>query len=724
MGINRVLLTQIIQSSQNHLAAMKFILVLFSVLRLYECYLAKSPKGGQSLTFKAIDCTNPTRFRATSFSRVCAHDGLSRTETQDAILLQRISEHKIRAVRCERRLSVIHSYCAIWSHSKLMKAMDMELLEPFEAHECKNTLEKMLYVTRKQRVIPVELNKEIQFQETLTGYLSMTPNDIHCQGATRIIDGQPHQNVLSLGTYTVILREVELEYDSQKRTLNDLESHTTIDVTCVDRRYCTDNNMGYVVRNDGHFCPYVLLRAGAMEIVELVTTKGERTKGILARKHKALFRLGKEISAVNPCIDHGVVHATNHPNVLVLYPTELEIVMQDLVLASGEAVDLELEISTSEAFLEYRFQESVSKYLANSLGSLCKLGLYNTPSLVPSPLHADRYIQISGEVISELQCAQVVATVILGEKPVNWCTRDLLPVRYNKKRMFLQANSRMLTREVPKFTKNCTTLSRPLFISDTGVIVTANPVIRQAHIELDTQGLNMFDSWLKNASLQEDNFGESLLYDRDAMSELNHVLHYGLTKSKVVSALTHAYCADGQCGSFQPPDSSGFNVNKLIAHAEGEFNLGQKIYRTLEQAGSFTSIFVAIYLGCQLIVMFSRKFLPGLQLTPPSWMTSMWRSNQPPPAPQTWESTEMHNLLTDTLVDKTRNRLANMTQFSTILPSEASRTSTSTLSTKIVPSTKPVASTTSDVHKPTAPKVDNTSSSANRTASTNIFQHL
>ena len=101
--------------------------------------------------------------------------------------------------------------------------------------------------------------------------------------------------------------------------------------------------------------------------------------------------------------------------------------------ASGDNVDLQLEISTSEAFLQYRFMENIQKYLQASHTSMCKMGLHSMPALVPSSLHPDRFFHISGEVFSELACITITVTAMIVDQPVTW----LLPVQHEGKLVFL-----------------------------------------------------------------------------------------------------------------------------------------------------------------------------------------------------------------------------------------------------------------------------------------------
>ena len=58
------------------------------------------------------------------------------------------------------------------------------------------------------------------------------------------------------------------------------------------------------------------------------------------------------------------------------------------------------------------------------------------------------------------------------------------------------------------------------------LVVTVDPVIKFAKIELSSNGLNLFNAYINVSTLGEDNFGKSLLYDQEVMEELNPQTSY------------------------------------------------------------------------------------------------------------------------------------------------------------------------------------------------------
>jgi hypothetical protein len=342
----------------------------------------------------------------------------------------------------------------------------------------------------------------------------------------------------------------------------------------------------------------------------------------LSREYKSLLRLKDPIPPSTECPDLGKVFLSNHPSVLITFPKDSKLLQEQVYSVSGTDVDLELEISTSEAFLEYRFIELVTKYLSGILEALCRLGVSQMPNLMSSPFHKDRFLHVSGEAISELKCNPATVTASLGDRMTDWCTRDLLPVMLKDKPVFIQANTRLIIESVAPVHTNCTILERPVFETLSGSYVTADPTIRMANLHMDEErGLNLHAWFGTNLTgLYEDEWGQSLLYDHDAMQELSSAIHFGMTRTKVLSSLTKAYCSQGECGSYSPSEAGGFDANRLLASAKLKLNIWHNAYEVLLNMGSFCSLGVAIYVIVWCIVFCARKYMPGCQWTAPVWL--------------------------------------------------------------------------------------------------------
>ena len=604
----------------------KFVLIVLGP-KPASGFLESLPDGGQEMKFEAVDCSNPSRFRASNLRTICDHDGDSwngKTEV-NAALLQRLDQRTIRAVQCEQRTSLTDVVCSVWSHSKVLGAPDIERREPFDADKCRRTVERKTYISSNGVPYAIDLNAQIQFKAVIAGTLTPTADDVQCSGGSRKIGKIFHRDVVTMATTTVTLKEIILEYDSVLHILKDLDKQVEIDPTCLDRRQCTDSGLGYVISENPNTCPFGLLREGSIEGVNVPVSTGPPVRGLLSRKFKYLLRVDGRTQDYPGCGELPTPRTTNHPNVYVMLLEDGQTVQPLVQAVLGRDVDLELEISTSEAFLEFRFLELTRIHLTRVLQALCKLSTASLPELTPSPLHTDRYLHVSGEVVSEIQCKKTQVTARLGDQVVSWCARDLFPVMYNGNNVFLQAKTRLIVPEVAPLHVNCTPMDRPIFQTTTGTFVTADPEIRTVNMAIDaSSALNLFN-YMSNKTMMEDNWGTSLLYNHEVMQELESTIHFGLTKNKVVQSLTQAYCADGSCGTYSPGTSSGFNPNKILEAAENYVNPFTKAYQGLIQVGSICSLVVATYVIAIAGKWLMERFCPSITCGLPEWLQGLIR---------------------------------------------------------------------------------------------------
>ena len=59
--------------------------------------------------------------------------------------------------------------------------------------------------------------------------------------------------------------------------------------------------------------------------------------------------------------------------------------------------------------------------------------------------------------------------------------------------------------------RNCSRMEIPIFVADSGLLIMADPAIRQARIQLDSDGLKLFSIGSENVTFTEDDFGKALL---------------------------------------------------------------------------------------------------------------------------------------------------------------------------------------------------------------------
>ena len=96
--------------------------------------------------------------------------------------------------------------------------------------------------TNHRKLIAIESDRIIQYQEVTTGSLTNTYNNVGCIGYSRMLNGKKRDSIVSLATYTVVLRNINVGYNRKDDVLIDLHSHTTMNSICVQRQVCKVEN--------------------------------------------------------------------------------------------------------------------------------------------------------------------------------------------------------------------------------------------------------------------------------------------------------------------------------------------------------------------------------------------------------------------------------------------------------------------------------------------------
>ena len=95
-------------------------------------------------------------------------------QKQTVALLQRLTQTTIKAIRCEKRVSIWNVVCSVWSHSKAMGAPDIEKREAFSPRACKQTYVRKTYIDENGEPYVIDKNRKIQMKSILAGSLTPT----------------------------------------------------------------------------------------------------------------------------------------------------------------------------------------------------------------------------------------------------------------------------------------------------------------------------------------------------------------------------------------------------------------------------------------------------------------------------------------------------------------------------------------------------------------------
>ena len=556
----------------------------------------------KTLYIPGIDCRHPRSIRTGLISSICSHQAEPDVPpAMTTLLLQYSTKRIIRAYRCEKRETTIREVCGFSSHSKLFSPPDILAPVEFGPAACKQTVLGGSYVREDGTTIPLPLNSEVRYKYLRHGSLTVTENNVACEGSRVSIDGEIHSSIVEMVSTEVIVKEIDIEIDIGASV--DLDSQVDLPRACRQDTTCQIGPISYYIEHPANSCPLYTIRTLPMRPVKILTEDGEKT-ALLSKQHKLLLPLGDKEAAHSECRPVFSYQATSYPDIKVI--TEAHAVASVANIAthlSPSILDMDLELRTSEEFLAYMFETTLKQSLSNVGSSICKMGRHGLGNSEISPFHDHSLLRIRGDIVQELTCTPVNAEVRLGEQRGELCSTDTIPVWLNNQPLHLQAENHLILEDAEITAVDCSSTYPPIFMTaDNTTLVQASPVVQiieltLSHLEEDYLHL------LKEEKILHTGFEEDILYTHDEIDKFNNLIHFQRTRKRVVNAMVSQYCANNpSCGTYQPGSSaSSFSLDNFAKTLESPFAFLGEWEDRLAKIGSYCSIFILL-VSCGIII--------------------------------------------------------------------------------------------------------------------------
>ena len=600
------------------------LLIFMGHMAPCRAFVKHRPNNQLHLTIDGLDCRKPKRVQSGLIQNLCKPlNAGNHKEPEQVILLQRSTTRILDAIRCERKITRLTALCGAFSHIKIDQALDVLINDPIPANDCRKAADQQIFTKRDGTAIPIDLNRVYDYKYIEHGGISHTTTNIQCKGSKLFINGELRENIVTFVTARVVIHSIKVEIDDTNNKIIDLDLQVPMSESCLNSPKCNDEaGYSYVIRrpNKEH-CSLHMIRTLPMQRVPLHTNKGIKT-ALVNHEHKVLLTMeeGEEPAGAG-CAPLYSVQKTNFPDIKVVInhdtkpsaATQLQAASRytQYINVMASDVSMDLEIRTSEDYLAYHF-ETLLKTQMNHVGQkLCNLNQNGFASMEISPFHANSLIKILGDLVQEIQCDPVKLDVRIGEKRSENCYTNSLPVWQSNEPVFVSSMTHLVTDVTTLDHVACDSMFLPLFATNEGKIVRANPVVEIVDISLqhlDSDYLHLVD----NNDVIHQEYSQDLIYSSAEIDRYNALVHFERTKTKIMGALTAKYCSGStDCGAFKPSQSSStFSLDNLKDNLESEFNWLSKIKESLIQIGSYTSIVIA----CYFILGFTYKICTVIHL--------------------------------------------------------------------------------------------------------------
>ncbi len=547
--------------------------------------------------FMAFDCRKPISLNSYKKSEWCSPkiennvNKMGDRNEETIILVQNLDFQKIKAIRCEKLTSKFSLYCGAYSHMKFLSPPTILEPEEMSPEECSDMYRRRAFIF-KGKTYRIGVNQQIQIPMIRHGHLYATENNVQCDGAKFVIDGEEHSNMLELLSVQITMRETTIQIS--KSGIMDTQNNIELEKKCLESLRCKVGMSTYILLEKPKECQLVQIRTILVNSTWLVHN-GQSTEYMINDQHKILIRtINKEEDK-----ECGIMlYSSNYPRLKLIKPIENQPELIDKLVLHPEGVDIDLEIRISEEYINYRIEHLLQSQSTKIQQHLCALGTENIVHMERSPIHPDALIRIRGDIIQELKCKEVLVTATTGYQRNQECHRDHLPVYLGEEPVYIDT-ARLITTNPIMDQIDCAELFPPVFQSTTGQLVQATPKIQLVQIQLskpEQLGYHV-------DSLDHVEETDSLLYTRKEIRAYNELFLAQRSMRALSYSMTSQYCSSsGACGSYRPTGPGIFDIDNLTQNALKIFNWKEQIMAALTTYGNYASIIVLIYLTWKLIL--------------------------------------------------------------------------------------------------------------------------
>lgn len=546
-------------------------------------------KDPASEVIRALDCRHPIAIKSGLVSEVCANATSQATgKEEEVFILQYSTESITKGYRCTRRVSSVYEICGAFSHTKVL--MPPSILEPetITSQECQLIKERGTYQREDKTLIQVEVNKVARYKMVKHGELHVKTDDVECIGSTVWINGQEKKSVVELLSVEILIEEIKVALYDDKAV--DLDREVKLVEACAVDFACNIGATAYIITPRPDKCPLYLVRQVKMEHIQVDTVEGKKA-ALISKQHKLFFML-KEAELTKNCYPTAEVYRTEYPEIKLALSTDPGRPAQNPQKAiTASAVDPEMELKIVSEFLSWEQESLMNREVESVALEFCNRMKTTMLEQELSPFHADSLLRVRGDVLQEIYCTPVEAELRMGELRGKNCYAKAIPAYLDNEQVWVTTNEKLIVSHSGAGEIPCGLQPAPVFVTESGKLITADPELKIADLQLEHLGSPYMHP--EGKILHELGDGE-LLYTAKEMSTYNQLVHFGRTRELVLDSLVAKYCSSGECGSYQPTGTSTFNLDHLATDITPWAQWWNNVRRELALIGNVCAVLVTV----------------------------------------------------------------------------------------------------------------------------------
>ena len=541
----------------------------------------------------ALDCRHPTQVRSTQVTAACDQPAnhLPIATDQPAYILQRKAGQTRVAIRCRKLVSTTAEICGRWGHTKLLAPPRILRPQMISEEICHQVVQSNIYVDELGKSHPVlSFDSDLYLEHVLHGGLTYSHDDVRCSGEDGVkIRGAVMNDVVVLASTKIEIRTVDVTIT--KGAVEDEESGFQLSTSCATQASCISGHDTYVFRGQVNHCPYSVVRAEQLHVLE-VLDPADPHRAVVNDEHHLYLRLTVKEPAPPECADaYQYHHNTEFRELYIVWAADAYDI-DGLDQLDGHDVDLQLEERLTDNYQDVRLAQRIHNLTVELSKELCRLSRPAWLSDTVSPWHEDSLLRTRGEIIQELTCLKTDVVVTLGDHLEDKCFADAIPVTKGGERLLMEARTRVLFPAVEVREVACSPLTSALFKIGEW-FVTADPRVRT--VDLVTSPMGLSKQWHTGPVDDHSTYVTDLLYTREEIASYYQLISHHPMRKRVLEQFSAEYCArSGKCGNYQPP--SGYFDMKHLSEELNPLSWWDHALQLAEDMGAVCSCLVLTYL--------------------------------------------------------------------------------------------------------------------------------
>ena len=500
------------------------------------------------------DCRDISKLSTYRMSKACSPRTLERTQTVEYSLLQRKEILDMKGFSCRITRSTLTEYCGAYSHTKLAKTPDIDVVYPVSPQACLNIVNTGVFTTPSGTRHKIALNAENIIKSEDRGTLTIGDNSVSCRGQSMKFGSFIVNDILEVSQYKVTLIKEKFLVSSDNR-VETAADHLRLPARCsVTSRGCQTHDMTFVWMPPRDLC----------NLEEVRTVHMEKDRDYLVdHANKVLLKPGSSIPAPTGC-PTTILYATEYSNLFLAKPGVKWPPMKD-------DADITLFIKARDDYIAYELEKRIASQEALTQSRICHDSLRERQNELVQ-LDGPYFIRRNGDAVEHFKCKERKAPIL----DLDVC-HDFIPIAEG----FVKIPTRTFTAHSAP--RPCNKHFGLKVLTSEGIWIELNPEAKKIQEPADLPAIDH--------DLHHEDLSEGGIYTETELESWTRHIELGDIVDAVTKSITYGVCqAQDQCESH--PAIPDYDLSVLTPGLSIVPSLWLRIDDSVKKWGGYVSILV------------------------------------------------------------------------------------------------------------------------------------